>query len=121
MRYLTVVPAWSNGLPWRTAPSRARKSGRGPGPDEPARRQLGFRVRHRTRQIRPSPVMPAGTCFGYGAHQCIGANLARVEMQIALSSLVRRLPGLQLAVPVEQLRFQNQQEIFGVEALPVTW
>ncbi len=59
--------------------------------------------------------------FGYGAHQCIGANLARVEMQIALSSLVRRLPGLRLAVPVEELRFQNQQEIFGIEALPVTW
>lgn len=59
--------------------------------------------------------------FGYGAHQCIGANLARVEMQIALSSLVRRLPELRLAVPVEELRFQNQQEIFGIEALPVTW
>ena len=59
--------------------------------------------------------------FGYGAHQCIGANLARVEMQIALSSLVRRLPGLRLAVPVEELRFQNEQEIFGIEALPVTW
>ncbi|WP_319453917.1 MULTISPECIES: cytochrome P450 [unclassified Mycobacterium] len=59
--------------------------------------------------------------FGFGVHQCIGQNLARAELQIALSTLVRRLPGLELAVAEEDLRFQNQQEIYGVEALPVTW
>jgi cytochrome P450 len=59
--------------------------------------------------------------FGFGVHQCIGQNLARAELQIALSTLVRRLPGLRLAVAEEDLRFQNQQEIYGVEALPVTW
>ena len=59
--------------------------------------------------------------FGFGAHQCIGQNLARVEMQIALSTLARRLPGLALAVPATELRFQNEQEIFGVEELPITW
>ena len=59
--------------------------------------------------------------FGFGVHQCIGQNLARAELQIALSTLVRRLPGLALAVPFEQLRFQNEQEIYGVEELPVTW
>lgn len=59
--------------------------------------------------------------FGFGVHQCIGANLARVEMQVALVSLVRRLPGLRLAVPFEELRFQNEKEIFGIEELPVTW
>ena len=37
--------------------------------------------------------------FGFGVHQCIGQNLARVELQVALSTLVRRLPGLRLAVP----------------------
>jgi cytochrome P450 len=59
--------------------------------------------------------------FGFGVHQCIGQNLARVEMQVALSTLVRRLPGLRLAVAEEDLRFQNEQEIYGLEELPVTW
>jgi cytochrome P450 len=59
--------------------------------------------------------------FGYGVHQCIGQNLARAELQIALSALFRRLPTLRLAVPEDQLRFQNEQEIYGIEELPVTW
>ncbi len=59
--------------------------------------------------------------FGFGVHQCIGQHLARTEMQIALSTLVRRLPGLALAVPAAELRFQNEQEIYGVEELPITW
>jgi cytochrome P450 len=59
--------------------------------------------------------------FGFGVHQCIGQNLARAELQIALATLARRLPGLRLAVPLEELRFQNEQEIYGISALPVTW
>ena len=59
--------------------------------------------------------------FGFGVHQCIGQNLARVEMQVALATLARRLPGLGLAVPPEELRFQNEQEIYGIHELPVTW
>ncbi|MGD9622924.1 MAG: cytochrome P450 [Mycolicibacterium sp.] len=59
--------------------------------------------------------------FGYGAHQCIGQNLARSELQIALTTLARRLPGLQLDGSPEELRFRSQQEIYGVERLPVTW
>ncbi|MFV8167156.1 cytochrome P450 [Mycobacterium sp. 134] len=59
--------------------------------------------------------------FGYGVHQCLGQNLARAELQIALATLVRRLPGLRLAVEAERLRFHNDKEIYGVEELPVTW
>jgi cytochrome P450 len=59
--------------------------------------------------------------FGYGVHQCIGQNLARIEMQVALATLARRLPEMRLAVPESELRFQNEQEIYGVEELPVTW
>lgn len=59
--------------------------------------------------------------FGYGVHQCIGANLARVEMQIAFATLARRVPGLQLAADVEELRFKGESGIYGMQELPVTW
>jgi cytochrome P450 len=58
--------------------------------------------------------------FGYGTHQCIGANLARVEMQVAFATLARRLPGLQLAVPADDLQFK-EADIYGMKELPVTW
>jgi cytochrome P450 len=58
--------------------------------------------------------------FGYGVHQCIGANLARVEMQVAFAALARRLPGLKLAVPAEQLSFKDAN-IYGMKELPVSW
>ncbi|MBP2329371.1 cytochrome P450 [Kibdelosporangium banguiense] len=59
--------------------------------------------------------------FGYGVHQCIGQTLARAELQIALPLLLRRLPGLKLAVPLEDLRFRSDMSIYGVHELPVTW
>lgn len=59
--------------------------------------------------------------FGYGVHQCIGQSLARAELQIALPTLLRRLPGLRLAEPLERLRFRNDMSIYGLHALPVAW
>jgi len=59
--------------------------------------------------------------FGYGVHQCLGQTLARAELQIALPTLLRRLPDLRLAVPLEEIRFRNDMSIYGVHALPVTW
>jgi cytochrome P450 len=59
--------------------------------------------------------------FGYGVHQCIGQNLARVEMQVAFATLARRLPGLQLAVPQDALKFKGESNIYGMKALPVAW
>jgi cytochrome P450 len=58
--------------------------------------------------------------FGYGVHQCIGQNLARVEMQVAFAALARRLPGLKLAVPPHGMRFK-EADIYGMKELPVTW
>jgi cytochrome P450 len=58
--------------------------------------------------------------FGYGVHQCIGQNLARVEMQVAFATLARRLPGLKLAVSPDELRFK-EADIYGMKELPVTW
>ncbi|MDX3855194.1 cytochrome P450 [Streptomyces sp. AK02-01A] len=59
--------------------------------------------------------------FGFGVHQCLGQPLARAELQIALETVVRRLPGLRLAVPFEDVRFRNDMAVYGVHALPVAW
>ncbi|MCQ4040626.1 cytochrome P450 [Streptantibioticus rubrisoli] len=59
--------------------------------------------------------------FGFGVHQCLGQPLARVELQIALETLLRRLPGLRLAVPYEDIRFRTDMAIYGVHELPVAW
>ncbi|MET7339484.1 cytochrome P450 [Nonomuraea sp. NPDC005650] len=59
--------------------------------------------------------------FGYGVHQCLGQTLARTELEIALPALLRRLPGLKLAVPAERLKFRNEMATYGVHELPVGW
>jgi cytochrome P450 len=59
--------------------------------------------------------------FGAGVHHCLGAQLARMELQEALRGLLTRLPGLQIAVPDEELRFKQGMIVRSVESLPVTW
>ncbi|MFD9128404.1 cytochrome P450 [Kitasatospora sp. NPDC059571] len=59
--------------------------------------------------------------FGFGVHQCLGQPLARVELQIALETLLRRLPELRLAVPFEELRYRTDMVVYGVQELPVAW
>ncbi|MCT2545066.1 MULTISPECIES: cytochrome P450 [Streptomyces] len=59
--------------------------------------------------------------FGHGVHHCLGAQLARMELRVVLESLLRRLPGLHLAVPVEQISWRTNRLIRGVDALPVSW
>ncbi|RRR98235.1 cytochrome P450 [Glycomyces terrestris] len=59
--------------------------------------------------------------FGHGVHQCLGQQLARVEMRIAFEHLLRRLPGLRLAVPAAQVPLRTDQNFYGVSELPVTW
>ncbi len=54
-------------------------------------------------------------------HQCLGQPLARAELQIVLETLFRRLPGLRLAVPEEDLVFSSGNIVYGVRSLPVTW
>ncbi|MGV9264792.1 cytochrome P450 [Kitasatospora sp. NPDC003701] len=59
--------------------------------------------------------------FGFGVHQCLGQPLARAELQIALATLFRRLPGLRLAAPDSEPAFRTDAFIYGLEALPVAW
>jgi cytochrome P450 len=59
--------------------------------------------------------------FGYGVHQCLGQNLARVELEVALTVLFDRVPALRLAAPVAELTLRPPSTIQGVNELPVTW
>lgn len=59
--------------------------------------------------------------FGYGAHYCLGAALARMQLQVVLTQLVARFPTMRLAVGVEELRLRHNTLIGGLVQLPVTW
>ncbi|MFF8606827.1 cytochrome P450 [Streptomyces sp. NPDC015346] len=59
--------------------------------------------------------------FGHGIHQCLGQQLARVEMTVALPALLRRFPTLRLDVPAEEVPLRTDMSIYGVHRLPVTW
>jgi unspecific monooxygenase len=56
--------------------------------------------------------------FGAGIHFCIGAPLARIELQVALATLFRRLPGLRFAEPP---RYKNVYHFHGLERLELAW
>lgn len=59
--------------------------------------------------------------FGFGIHQCLGQNLARTELEIALAALFERLPTLRLAAPADEIPFKPGDTIQGMLELPVTW
>lgn len=59
--------------------------------------------------------------FGHGRHMCLGAPLARVELQVGLSALLRRFSTLRLAVPEDQVDWRSQMFMRGLWSLPLTW
>jgi cytochrome P450 len=59
--------------------------------------------------------------FGYGVHQCLGQPLARMELQVVYSTLYRRIPTMELAIPFEDVQYKNDAIVYGVHSLPVTW
>ncbi|MET7841357.1 cytochrome P450 [Streptomyces sp. NPDC005356] len=59
--------------------------------------------------------------FGFGSHQCLGQNLARVEMQVAWPRLFERIPTLRLAIPESELPFKKNSIVYGLTSLPVEW
>ncbi len=72
-----------------------------------------------TYDIRRSPNKHLA--FGLGVHYCLGAPLARLEGRVAVETLLRRLPQLQLDVPIEKLRWGTNPIMRGVHRMPVKW
>jgi cytochrome P450 len=59
--------------------------------------------------------------FGHGIHQCLGQQLARLELRTGYAALLDRLPTLRLAVPPERVAMRSDMVIYGVHNLPVAW
>ncbi|MFD5826456.1 cytochrome P450 [Lentzea sp. NPDC060358] len=59
--------------------------------------------------------------FGHGVHQCLGQQLARIEMRAGFEGLLRRFPTLRLDVPARDVELKTMTSIYGVHALPVSW
>ncbi|MET7641795.1 cytochrome P450 [Streptomyces sp. NPDC005438] len=86
-------------------PSANRDPGRFPGGDQldVTRRAIG----HLT--------------FSHGIHQCVGQQLARLELRIGYTTLLREFPDLRLAVPEEEVPMRDNMTVYGVHSLPVAW
>jgi cytochrome P450 len=65
---------------------------------------------------RPLPALT----FGFGAHYCLGAQLAKLELQLLLEQLRERMPGLALA-PGQQISYEPHPVFRHIQALRVTW
>lgn len=68
-----------------------------------------------TSPARTSSRSTAGTArrhlaFGFGAHQCLGRNLVRMELRIVFDILFRRVPGLRPAVPPDGKESDNARQ-----------
>ncbi|QNP69711.1 cytochrome P450 [Streptomyces roseirectus] len=59
--------------------------------------------------------------FGYGIHRCLGAQMARMELQVTLATLLRRIPTLRLAIPEHRIRWKDHPVSRGLLSLPVEW
>lgn len=63
----------------------------------------------------------AHLAFGHGPHHCVGAQLARMELEVLLSTLVRRFGGLELAVAADDVPWRAGGMFRGPRELLVTW
>ena len=69
--------------------------------------------------LDPDRASVSHLAFGHGFHRCIGAELARMELNVAFAALVRRFPRMRLDAELDQLEYRALSLVYGVEALPV--
>ncbi len=66
-------------------------------------------------------VRSSHLAFGHGVHQCLGQQLARIELTVGITELLRRLPNVRLAVPPADVPLRNDMITYGVHRLPILW
>ncbi|SCF45288.1 Cytochrome P450 [Micromonospora matsumotoense] len=59
--------------------------------------------------------------FGFGPHFCLGTALGRMQVELSIGELLRRLPGLTPAVPIEEIPWRHDRMNGGIASFPVTW
>ncbi|MET0234899.1 MAG: cytochrome P450, partial [Kibdelosporangium sp.] len=120
LRYLTIVHFGTT----RTAIEDVELAGKLIKAGEPIAISLPAANRDPMRFVDGDRLALNGTptghvAFGHGIHQCLGQQLARIEMRIGFSTLLRQFPTLQLAIPAEEVPMRDDMAIYGVHELPV--
>jgi cytochrome P450 len=64
---------------------------------------------------------PAHLSLGFGAHHCVGATLAQLELEVTLEKMLDRFRGLALAIPAQDVAWSRTSFMRSVEALALTW
>jgi cytochrome P450 len=59
--------------------------------------------------------------FGFGPHFCLGTALGKMQVEMSIATLVDRLPGLALAIPVDEVPWRHDRVNGGIASFPVTW
>jgi cytochrome P450 len=68
-------------------------------------------------RVQPAPHLT----FGFGPHFCLGSALGKMQVELAIGTVVRRLPTLRPAVPLEELPWRHDRQNCGIAAFPVIW
>ncbi|WP_216210000.1 cytochrome P450 [Amycolatopsis aidingensis] len=122
LRYLSIVQYEIN----RTALEDVELDGQLIKAGEPVTVSLPGANRDPARFDRPDELDVTASAaghlaFGHGVHQCLGQQLARAEMRIGYTALLRRFPGLRLEVAREDVPLRTDRGIYGVYRLPISW
>jgi nitric oxide reductase len=59
--------------------------------------------------------------YGYGEHRCVAEWLARAELETVFATLFKKIPGLKLAIPLEEVKYSEPRMDVGILELPVVW